>query len=253
MSNSVQKIALITGGTRGIGLASAELLAKNGYDVCLNYLQNDEAAVAAQQRIVSLGQRCLLYKGDVSQETVVQSMFVAMDKELGTISALVNNAALMEKQIGIEQVTQARLNRMFSTNITSYFLCAKEAVLRMATKHGGVGGSIVNVSSLAAKTGSAHEYMDYAASKGAVDTLTFGLAKEMSRENIRVNLVRPAVIYTQMHADGGEAGRVDRIKDSLPLGRGGQPEEVAKAIYWFISDDSSFTTGDSINVSGGLN
>ncbi len=252
MSNK-QKVALITGGSRGIGRATSLLLAQNGYDLCINYLNNEQAARSVQQAVLAYGVRCELYRGDVTKEDQVLAMFDFIDKSLGCLTALVNNAALMLPQISIEQVTEARLNKIFSSNITSYFLCAREAVLRMALKHGGSGGSIVNVSSLAALSGSPHEYLDYAASKGAIDTMTVGLAREMSREGVRVNAVRPGLIYTDMHADGGEAARVDRLKDSLPLGRGGQPEEVAQAIYWLLSEQSSFTTGDTINVAGGMN
>ncbi|EPJ48028.1 MAG: putative oxidoreductase ygfF [Osedax symbiont Rs1] len=253
MSNKQKKVALITGGSRGIGRATSLLLAQNGYDLCINYLNNEQAARAVQRAVLAHGVRCELYRGDVTKEDQVLAMFEFIDQHLGHLTALVNNAALMLPQISIEQVTEARLNKIFSSNITSYFLCAREAVLRMAHKHGGDGGSIVNVSSLAALSGSPHEYLDYAASKGAIDTMTIGLAREMSREGVRVNAVRPGLIYTDMHADGGEAARVDRVKYSLPLGRGGQPEEVAQAIYWLLSEQSSFTTGDTINVAGGMN
>ena len=249
----MQKIALVTGGGRGIGRSTAILLAQEGYDVCVNYLANDEAAKQVQQQIALLGQRCVIYKADVSDEQQVMSMFRFIDENLGPLTALVNNAALMLPQLTIESVNQERLTQMFCTNINGYFLCAREAVMRMAFKHGGAGGSIVNVSSLAALTGSPNEYLDYAASKGAVDTLTRGLSKEMSREGVRVNGVRPGLIYTDMHSDGGEPNRVDRVKDNLPLGRGGTPEEVAQAIYFLLSEKSSFSTGDSINVSGGMN
>ncbi len=247
------KIALVTGGGRGIGRAVALLLARHDYDVCVNYLSNDVAAEQVKLEIEALGQRCMLYKADVSDEQQVVAMFNSIDEHLGKLSALVNNAALMLPQLTIESVNQERLTQMFSSNVNSYFLCAREAVLRMAFKHGGEGGAIVNVSSLAALTGSPNEYLDYAATKGAIDTLTTGLAREMSREGVRVNGVRPGLIYTDMHADGGEAGRVDRVKENLPLGRGGTPEEVAEAIYFLLSEKSAFSTGDSINVSGGLN
>jgi NAD(P)-dependent dehydrogenase (short-subunit alcohol dehydrogenase family) len=249
----MQKIALITGGGRGIGRATAILLAQKGYDVCVNYLANDESAKEVQQQVQSLGRRCELFKADVSDEQQVVAMFRFVDEQLGLLTALVNNAALMLPQLTIESVNQQRLTQMFNTNVNSYFLCAREAVMRMAFKHGGAGGAIVNVSSLAALTGSPNEYLDYAASKGAIDTLTRGLSKEMSREGVRVNGVRPGLIYTDMHGDGGEPNRVDRVKDNLPLGRGGTPEEVAQAIYFLLSEKSAFSTGDSINVSGGLN
>jgi NAD(P)-dependent dehydrogenase (short-subunit alcohol dehydrogenase family) len=247
------KVALITGGSRGIGKATSILLAEHGYDICINYLSNDSAAKQVQEAVQSLGRQCVIFKGDASLEADVERMFKFVDQQLGAISALVNNAALMMPQLTIEQVDQQRLNKIFSTNISGYFLCARQAVLRMAYKHGGAGGSIVNVSSLAALTGSPNEYLDYAASKGAIDTFTRGLAKEMSREGVRVNGVRPGLIYTDMHSDGGEPNRVDRVKDNLPLGRGGEPIEVARAIYWLLCEQSSFTTGDSINVAGGMN
>ena len=247
------KVALVTGGSRGIGRATSLLLAQQGYDLCINYLSNQERALSLQSEILALGVRCMLYQADVADEVAVVAMFKAIDQQLGPLNALVNNAALMLPQLSIEQVTSARLEQMFSVNVGGSFLCAREAVLRMAYKHGGAGGSIVNVSSLAALTGSPDEYLDYAASKGAIDTFTKGLAKEVSREGIRVNAVRPGLIYTQMHRDGGEADRVDRVKGSLPLGRGGTPEEVAEAICWLLSERASFSTGGSINVSGGLN
>lgn len=250
-TGNIRKVAVVTGGSRGIGRATALLLAANGYDLCINFLSNSAAAQSVKSEVQALGASCLLFQGDVSDEEQVVALFNSVDARFHRLDALVNNAALMLPQISIEQVTQQRLQQMFCTNISSYFLCAREAVLRMAFKHGGKGGAIVNVSSLAARTGSPHEYMDYAASKGAIDTLTRGLAREMSREGVRVNGVRPGLIYTDMHTDGGEPGRVDRVKELLPLGRGGQPEEVAQAIYWLLSDSSSFTTGDRIDVAGG--
>jgi len=250
-TGNIRKVAVVTGGSRGIGRATALLLAANGYDLCINFLSNSAAAQSVKSEVQALGASCLLFQGDVSDEEQVVALFNSVDARFHRLDALVNNAALMLPQISIEQVTQQRLQQMFCTNISSYFLCAREAVLRMAFKHGGKGGAIVNVSTLAARTGSPHEYMDYAASKGAIDTLTRGLAREMSREGVRVNGVRPGLIYTDMHTDGGEPGRVDRVKELLPLGRGGQPEEVAQAIYWLLSDSSSFTTGDRIDVAGG--
>jgi len=246
-------VALVTGASRGIGRATALLLAKHGYDLCINYRNDEASARETLTQAQAFGVSCILFKADIADEQAVVDMFKAIDQSLGRLTALVNNAALMLPQLSIEQVDSQRLAQMFSVNVSGYFICAREAVLRMAYKHGGGGGSIVNVSSLAAITGSPNEYLDYAASKGAVDTLTKGLAMEVSREGIRVNGVRPGLIYTQMHADGGEPERVDRVKDRLPLGRGGTVEEVAEAIVWLLSERASFSTGDSINVSGGLN
>jgi len=246
-------VALVTGASRGIGRAAALLLAQNGYDLCINYRADEASAREALAQAQAFGVKAMLYRADIGDEQAVIDMFKAIDKNLGPLTALVNNAALMLPQLSIEQVDSQRLAAMFNINVSGYFICAREAVLRMAYKHGGSGGSIVNVSSLAALTGSPNEYLDYAASKGAIDTLTKGLAMEVSREGIRVNGVRPGLIYTQMHADGGEPERVDRVKERLPLGRGGTAQEVAEAIVWLLSERASFSTGDSINVSGGLN
>ena len=250
---TARPIALVTGGSRGIGRATSLMLAERGYDLCINYLSNQQQAIEVQAQVLAFGVRCMLYQAVVADEAGVVKMFRAMDKELGPVTALVNNAALMLPQLNVEQVSSARLLKMFAVNVGGSFICAREAVLRMAFKHGGAGGSIVNVSSLAALTGSPNEYLDYAASKGAIDTFTKGLAKEVSREGVRVNAVRPGLIYTDMHSDGGEPDRVNRVKEGLPMGRGGDPSEVAEAICWLLSERASFSTGDSINVSGGLN
>jgi NAD(P)-dependent dehydrogenase (short-subunit alcohol dehydrogenase family) len=188
---------------------------------------------------------------DVTSEGDVLRLFATVDKALGTVTALVNNAGILERQMRVEYMDAQSLNRIFTTNITSYFLYAREAVRRMSTKRGGPGGAIVNVSSAAARLGSAGEYVDYAASKGAIDTLTIGLAQEVAAEGIRVNAVRPACIYTDIHADGGEPGRVDRLKPMIPMQRGGAPEEVAQAILWLLSDAASYSTGTFIDVTGG--
>jgi len=247
----MKKVIVITGGSRGIGAATAHLAAMRGYAVCVNYLQNQPAANAVIHGIESNGGRAIAVAADVSSETDVVGLFKTVDEQLGTVTALVNNAGILETQMRVEGMDAARLNRMFSTNITGYFLCAREAVRRMSTKHGGYGGSIVNVSSAASRLGSAGEYVDYAASKGAIDTLTIGLAQEVAAEGIRVNAVRPAFIYTDIHASGGEPNRVDRIKEFIPMKRGGQAEEVAKAIIWLLSDEASYATGTFIELSGG--
>ena len=247
----MSNVIIITGGSRGIGAATARLAATRGYAVCVNYLKNQPAADALVQEIQSNGGHALAVRADVAREAEVIRLFETVDTHLGRVTALVNNAGILEKQMRVEAIDAARLDRIFAVNVTSYFLCAREAIRRMSCNHGGNGGAIVNVSSAASRLGSAGEYVDYAASKGAVDTLTIGLSREVAAEGIRVNAVRPAFIYTDIHADGGEPGRVDRIKDSLPMKRGGQPEEVANAILWLLSDEASYTTGTFIDLAGG--
>lgn len=247
----MSKVLVITGGSRGIGAATALLAADCGYTVCINYRKNQTAAEAVVGKIKEKGGNAIAVMADVSLESDVENLFKIVDEQLGPISALVNNAGILEKQMRVEDVDEARLHRIFSANVVGSFLCAREAVRRMSTKHGGQGGAIVNVSSAASRLGSAGEYVDYAASKGAIDTLTIGLSREVAEEGIRVNAVRPAFIYTEMHADGGEPGRVDRIKESLPMKRGGQPVEVANAIIWLLSEEASYTTGTFIDLAGG--
>jgi NAD(P)-dependent dehydrogenase (short-subunit alcohol dehydrogenase family) len=247
----LNKVILITGGSRGIGAATALLAAEQGYDVCVNYLKNKKSAESVVDEIKTKGVNAIAVKADVSSEKEVAFLFQEIDKQLGTLSALVNNAGILEKQIRVDEMNAERLNRIFTANITSYFLCAKEAVKRMSTKYGGIGGAIVNVSSMASRLGSPNEYVDYAASKGAVDTLTIGLSKEVANEGIRVNAVRPGIIYTGIHSDGGEPNRVDRVKDSVPMKRGGQPIEVARGIMWLLSDEASYVTGTFVDLAGG--
>lgn len=245
------KVVLVTGGSRGIGAETVRMFAKNGYKVVINYHSNNEAAEVLKQEMTALGAVCVAIQANVADEVDVANLFRAVD-ELGTLSVLVNNAGILEKQARIEDISLARLQRVMTTNLASCFLCTKEAIKRMSTKHGGAGGAIVNVSSGAAKTGSPNEYTDYAASKGAMDTLTRGVAMEVAEEGIRVNAVRPGLIYTEMHASGGEPNRVDRLKQKIPMGRGGEAHEVASAIYWLATDASSFTTGSFIDTTGGL-
>ena len=246
------RVAIVTGASRGIGAEAAKLFAQNGYAVCINYISNDSAAENVRHEILKGGGRCMTVKADVSVSSDVARLFEAVDIELGCVSVLVNNAAILKTQCRLEDISEERFREVIQTNIMSCFLCCKEAVKRMSTRNGGAGGVIVNVSSGASKSGSPNEYIDYAASKGAVDTLTRGLALEVAAEGIRVNAVRPGLIYTEMHASGGEPDRVERLKSIIPLQRGGQPREVAEAIFWLASEKSSFVTGSFIDLSGGL-
>jgi NAD(P)-dependent dehydrogenase (short-subunit alcohol dehydrogenase family) len=219
--------------------------------VAVNYRTRRDAADTVVGDIVGAGGRAVAIQGDVASEADVVRLFETCDRELGRVTALVNNAGVLETQMRVERMDAARLTRILATNVVGSFLCAREAVRRMSTAHGGPGGAIVNVSSAAARTGSPNEYVDYAASKGALDTFTIGLAHEVAQEGIRVNGVRAGFIYTEMHASGGEPGRVDRVKAFVPLRRGGRPEEIAEAVLWLLSDAASFTTGAFIDAAGG--
>lgn len=245
------KIILITGGSRGIGAAIARLAAAQGYAVCISYLRNRVAAEAVVAPIVRNGGVAMAVQADVAVEADVVRLFGEVDASLGRLTALVNNAGMLERQARVDEMDAARISRVLATNVVGSFTCAREAVRRMSTRHGGSGGAIVNLSSRAARLGSPGEYVDYAASKAAIDTLTIGLAKEVAAEGIRVNAVAPGIIYTDIHASGGEPQRVDRLKDSIPMKRGGSPEEVAKAVLWLLSDEASYTTGATIDVAGG--
>jgi len=247
----MDKVLIVTGGSRGIGAATARIAGRRGYAVCVNFLKNKVAAKQIVDKINADGGQAIAVGADISKEEEVLELFSTVDDSLGKISALVNNAGILESQMRIEDMDSKRLNRVFLTNITGSILCAREAVKRMSIKNGGNGGTIVNLSSAAARLGSPGEYIDYAASKGAIDTFTRGLAQEVAEEGIRVNAVRPGVIETDIHASGGEPGRVERIKDTIPLKRGGKPEEVARAIMWLLSSESSYTTGALLEVSGG--
>jgi len=244
-------VIVITGASRGIGAATARLAAGRGYSVCVNYRSNRTGADVVVRDVERAGQRAIAIQGDVTIEDDVVRLFGTVDRELGPVAALVNNAGILETQTRVEHMDASRITRVFATNVTGAFICAREAVKRMSTARGGKGGAIVNVSSRAAVLGAPGEYVDYAASKAALDTLTIGLAREVAAEGIRVNGVRAGIIYTDIHASGGEPGRVDRLAPSLPMKRGGDPDEVARAILWLLSDEASYTTGSFIDVSGG--
>lgn len=244
-------IILVTGGSRGIGAATGRLAAARGYRVAFSYRERRDAAARVVADIQSAGGQALAIQADVSLEADVLRLFETLDREWGRLDALVNNAGILEHQARVQEMDAARLTRVLATNVTGSFLCAREAVLRMARSRGGKGGAIVNVSSMAARLGSPFEYVDYAASKGAIDAFTVGLAREVADEGIRVNAVRPGVIDTEIHASGGEPGRIERVKHGVPLKRGGRPEEVAQAILWLLSADASYSTGTFIDVSGG--
>ena len=242
---------LITGASRGIGAACALLAAERGYRVCVNYRSDAAAAHGVVQAIEAAGGSAFALQADVAVEAEVVRLFAQIDRRCGRLDALVNNAGILERQMRVEQMDGARIGRIFATNVTGSFLCAREAVRRLSTRHGGAGGAIVNVSSRAAVLGAAGEYVDYAASKAALDALTIGLAKEVADEGIRVNGVRPGLIDTAMHASGGEPGRIARLQSSVPMARGGAAAEVARAVLWLVSDEASYTTGSFIDVSGG--
>ena len=248
---SLGKVILITGGSRGIGAATARLAAERGYTVCVNYRTNAAAADQVVAGISAAGGKALAVGADVASEPDVVRLFETVDARLGPIAALINNAGILERQTRVEHIDAARLDRIFATNVKGAFLCAREAVRRMSTAHGGAGGTIVNVSSRAAQLGAPGEYVDYAASKAALDAMTIGLAREVAGEGIRVNGVRAGIIYTDIHADGGEPNRVDRLGPTLPMQRGGDAIEVARAILWLASDEASYSTASFIDVAGG--
>ena len=248
---------LITGASRGIGAATARLAATRGWDVAVNYTQDEAAAQAVAADVRAAGRRALVLKGDVGVEADVVALFATIDREWGAaagqggLRGLVNNAGVVDVASRVDQMSGARLQRMFAINVLGTMLAAREAVQRMSTRHGGRGGVIVNLSSAAAKLGSPGQYVDYAAAKGAVDAFTLGLAREVAAEGIRVNAVRPGIIETDIHASGGQPGRAAQLAPSVPMQRSGSAEEVAQAIVWLLSDDSSYTTGSVVDVTGG--
>ncbi|MBB3211684.1 NAD(P)-dependent dehydrogenase (short-subunit alcohol dehydrogenase family) [Herbaspirillum sp. Sphag1AN] len=245
------KVIIVTGGSRGIGAAVARAAARHGYAVCISYVSNSEAADGVVRDIEQAGGRAIAVRADVAVEADINYLFETVDREYGPVTALVNNAGILEQQQRVEVMTAERINRVLLTNVTGSFLCAREAIKRMSIRHGGRGGAIVNLSSMAAKLGGSNEYVDYAASKGAIDAFTIGLAREVAAEGIRVNAVRPGLIHTDIHASGGEPGRVERLKSGVPMQRGGTAQEVANAVLWLLSDEASYATGSFIDVSGG--
>ncbi len=246
-----QPIMLVTGGSRGIGAATALIAASRGWRVALTYQSNAAAADEVVNQIRAAGGTAIAMQADVGVEADVLRVFKAVDEQLGTLSVLINNAGMLEQQSRLDQMELDRWQRVFSANVFGSFLCAKQAVLRMSTKQGGKGGSIVNVSSAAARLGSPNEFIDYASAKGAVDSMTLGLSKEVAAEGIRVNAIRPGLIYTDIHSLAGEPGRVDRAKAGVPMQRGGTAEEVAEAIVWLASEQASYVTGVLMDVTGG--
>lgn len=244
-------IALITGGSRGIGAATALLCARQGFDVAVNYARDAQAAAAVVAQVRSLGRRAFAVAADVSREAEVLRMFAAVDAELGPLTALVNNAGVVDVAARVDEMSVERLTRMFGINVIGSMLCAREAVRRMSSKHGGEGGAIVNLTSAAARIGAAGQYVDYAAAKGAIDSFTLGLAREVAAEGVRVNAVRPGIIETDIHASGGVPDRAAQMAPLVPMRRAGSAEEVAQAIAWLLSDAASYTTGAVLDVTGG--
>ncbi|MCG7508612.1 SDR family oxidoreductase [Mesorhizobium retamae] len=245
------KTLLVTGGSRGIGAAVCRLAARAGYRVAVNYASNEAAAEAVVAEIKAGGGDAFAIKGDVGNEADVIAMFEAVDRTFGGLDAFVNNAGVVDRKARVDEMSVERLERMMRVNVVGSILCAREAIKRMSTLRGGKGGSIVNLSSIAATLGAPGEYVDYAASKGAIDTFTIGLAREVADEGVRVNTVRPGIIDTEIHASGGQPGRVAAMRNAVPMKREGKAEEVAQAVLWLLSDAASYTTGSIVNVSGG--
>ena len=240
------KVMIVTGGGRGIGAATARLAAKRGYKVCVNYARDRASAEALAREIGGIA-----VQADVASESAVLKMFQEVDQKLGKLEVLVNNAGIVDHAARVDELSLARIERMFAVNVTGSILCAREAVKRMSTRHGGAGGSIINLSSIASRIGAPGQYVDYAAAKGAIDVFTLGLSKEVGGEGIRVNAVRPGVIKTEIHASGGQPGRAESIGATAPLGRAGEAQEIARAILWLASDEAAYVSGAILDVAGG--
>jgi NAD(P)-dependent dehydrogenase (short-subunit alcohol dehydrogenase family) len=247
----LKEVLLVTGGSRGIGAAVALLAAAKGYAVAVNYASNAKAADEVVSKITSNGGRAIAVQADVARESEILELFAAVDRQLGPLTALVNNAGVVDVAARVDEMSVARLERMFDINVLGSIVCAREAVRRMSTKHGGRGGAIVNVSSAASRLGAPGQYVDYAAAKGAIDAFTIGLAREVAAEGIRVNAVRPGLIETDIHASGGIPDRVRQLQHLVPMQRGGSAQEVAQAIVWLLSPEASYTTMSLVDVSGG--
>ncbi len=247
----MNRVLLVTGGSRGIGAACAVLAARQGWDVAVNYTRDAAAAAVVVQQVQAEGRRALAVQADVADETQVLAMFATVDAQLGPLAGLVNNAGVVDVAQRVDEMSLARLQRMFGINVIGSMLCAREAVRRMSTRHGGGGGAIVNLSSAAARLGSPGQYVDYAAAKGAIDSFTLGLAREVGAEGIRVNAVRPGLIETDIHASGGQPDRARQLAPLVPMQRTGSAEEVAQAVVWLLSDTASYTTGAVLDVTGG--
>jgi NAD(P)-dependent dehydrogenase (short-subunit alcohol dehydrogenase family) len=247
----LEKILLVTGASRGIGAATALLAAKAGWAVAVNYTANAQAAAVVVSQIEASGGTAFAVQADVAEEEQVLAMFAQVDARLGRLTGLVNNAGVIDRSARVDEMSVERLKRMFDVNVIGSIVCAREAIRRMSTRHGGSGGAIVNLSSAAARLGAAGQYVDYAAAKGAIDSFTLGLAKEVAAEGIRVNAVRPGLIETDIHASGGIPDRVAQLQHLVPMQRGGSAEEVAQAIVWLLSPAASYTTMSLLDVSGG--
>ncbi|WP_425416717.1 SDR family oxidoreductase [Oricola indica] len=245
------KVLIVTGGSRGIGAATAQLAARRGWRVAVNYARDEAAAASVVSQIVAEGGEAFAIQADMAREADILAMFDAVDTRWGRLDGLVNNAGIVDVSARVDEMSAERISRMFAINVTGVFLCAREAVRRMSTRHGGDGGAIVNLTSAAARIGAANQYVDYAASKGAIDTLTIGLAREVATEGIRVNAVRPGIIDTEIHASGGEPERVAQMREQVPMQRGGSADEVAQAIVYLLSEDASYSTGATLDVTGG--